>query len=77
VSPHSGAKGLYVATCGSFHGFKFFPVIGKYVAQMLEGTLAPEMEARWSWDRERPDSSQNPEYPNSELADLQEPVARL
>lgn len=77
VSPHSGAKGLYVATCGSFHGFKFFPVIGKYVAQMLEGSLTPELEARWSWDRERPDSSQNCEYPNSELADLQEPVARL
>ncbi|KAF9869395.1 L-pipecolate oxidase [Colletotrichum karsti] len=29
ISPHSAAKGLYVATCGSFHGFKFFPVLGK------------------------------------------------
>lgn len=70
ISPHPALKGLYVATCGSFHGFKFFPVLGKYVIQMLEGSLPPELEGRWAWDRERPDSSQNPEYPNSEMKDL-------
>ncbi len=77
ISPHSGAKGLYLATCGSFHGFKFFPVIGKYVIQMLESSLTPEMRERWSWDRERPDSSQNCEYPNSEMNDLLDTVSRL
>lgn len=77
ISPHSAAKGLYVATCGSFHGFKFFPVIGKYVIQMLEGGLSSELESRWAWDRERPDSSLNCEYPNSEMNDLMDSVARL
>ncbi|KAK6216842.1 c6 transcription factor [Colletotrichum tabaci] len=76
ISPHSAAKGLYVATCGSFHGFKFFPVLGKYVIQMLEDSLSPELKTRWAWDRERPDHLQNPEYPNSELSDLVDPVAR-
>ncbi|KAJ2905671.1 sarcosine oxidase [Zalerion maritima] len=77
ISPHPAAKGLYVATCGSFHGYKFFPVLGKYVVQMLEGNLSPELQARWAWDRERPDSSLNCEYPNSELNDLLDSAARL
>jgi glycine/D-amino acid oxidase-like deaminating enzyme len=79
VSPHPAAKGLYLATCGSFHGFKFFPVIGKYVLHMLEGQLGPELQERWAWDRERPDalSAGNPEYPNSEMSDLVDPVSKL
>lgn len=77
ISPHSASKGLYVATCGSFHGFKFFPVLGKYVTQMLEGELAPELVEKWAWDRQRPDSSQNVEYPNSEMNQLLEPAAKL
>lgn len=52
-------------------------MLGKYVTQMLEGGLSPELEARWAWDRERPDSSENPEYPNSEMNDLLDSVARL
>ncbi|KAG7147143.1 L-pipecolate oxidase like protein [Verticillium longisporum] len=77
ISPHAAAKGLYVATCGSFHGFKFFPVLGKYVVQMLEDSLSPDLKERWAWDRERPDSSDNCEYPNSEMSELVDPVARL
>ncbi|KAH7303491.1 FAD dependent oxidoreductase [Stachybotrys elegans] len=79
ISPHPAAKGLYLATCGSFHGFKFFPVIGKYVIDMLEGSLSPELEARWRWDRERPDAltAGNPEYPNAEMNDLLDTVAKL
>ena len=66
-----------MATCGSFHGFKFFPVIGKYVIQMIEGSLSPELEGRWAWDRERPDALENLEYPNSEMNDLLDSVPRL
>ena len=77
ISPHSGARGLYVATCGSFHGFKFFPVLGKYIVQMLEGTLSQELTDKWAWDRERPDSALNPEYPRAEMKDLLDVVARL
>lgn len=39
-SPHS--QNLFVATAGSGHGFKFMPVIGKYVADMLESKISPE-----------------------------------
>lgn len=45
--------------------------------QMLEGTLSTELKGRWDWDRERPDSSENPEYPNSEMNDFLDPVSRL
>ncbi|KAG8625120.1 hypothetical protein KVT40_006871 [Elsinoe batatas] len=79
ISPHSGAKGLYVATCGNFHGWKFFPVIGKYVTQMLDGELSPELAQKWAWDRERPSPDDNPEYPRAEMKNLLDPVreARL
>ena len=77
ISPHSASKGLYIATCGSFHGYKFFPVLGKYITQMLEGELSPELVERWAWDRQRSDSSQNVEYPNSEMKHLLEPAAKL
>ncbi|KAI1848634.1 hypothetical protein JX266_005493 [Neoarthrinium moseri] len=74
ISPHAAAKGLYIATCGSFHGYKFFPVLGKYVVQMLEGRLSPELSDKWAWDRERPDPSLNPDWPRFEMKDLLEPV---
>lgn len=77
ISPHSGAKGLYVATCGSFHGFKFFPVLGKYITQMLEGELSEELTEKWAWDRERPDPALNPEYPRTEMNDLLDSTAKL
>ncbi|KAI5457500.1 FAD dependent oxidoreductase [Mariannaea sp. PMI_226] len=77
ISPHSAAKGLYVATCGSFHGYKFFPVLGKYVVQMLEKTLSPELTEKWAWDRVRPDPALNPEYPRAEMKDLLDTVAKL
>ncbi|KAL6710871.1 hypothetical protein ACN47E_007928 [Coniothyrium glycines] len=79
ISPHAGAKGLYVATCGSFHGYKFFPVLGKYVIQMLEDDLAPQLREKWAWDRERPSPSENPDWPRFEMADLMDqwPRARL
>ncbi|OQV08139.1 hypothetical protein CLAIMM_12453 [Cladophialophora immunda] len=74
ISPHPAANGLYLATCGSFHGYKFFPVLGKYVLQMLEGSLAPELVEKWAWDRERPDPALNPDYPRWEMKDFLDPV---
>ncbi len=67
ISPHAAAKGLYLATCGSFHGYKFFPVLGKYVVQMLEGGLSSELQAKWAWDRQRPDPARNPDWPRVEM----------
>ncbi|KAI0883925.1 FAD dependent oxidoreductase [Annulohypoxylon maeteangense] len=70
ISPHSAAKGLYVATAGSFHGFKFFPIIGSYVVKMLEGTLDPDLVKTWAWDRELPDESKRRIWPHTEFKDL-------
>ncbi|CAI4216051.1 unnamed protein product [Parascedosporium putredinis] len=77
ISPHSAARGLYIATCGSFHGYKFFPVLGKYITQMMEGELSPELADKWAWDRKRPDPSQNVEYPNTEANHLLERMTKL
>jgi glycine/D-amino acid oxidase-like deaminating enzyme len=40
---------LYVATGGSAHGFKFLPVIGRYIALMVEGRLPREVADKWRW----------------------------
>ncbi|KAK2611926.1 hypothetical protein QQS21_002032 [Conoideocrella luteorostrata] len=72
ISPHSSSKGLYLATCGSFHGYKFFPVIGKYIVQMLHGSLPEKLAKRWAWDRERPEPAVN--WPRWEMRDLMDPA---
>ncbi|KAL9055150.1 MAG: hypothetical protein Q9162_003728 [Coniocarpon cinnabarinum] len=51
ISQHPHGENLYVATGGSFHGWKFLPTVGKYVVQMLDGTLDNEKARRWAWDR--------------------------
>jgi sarcosine oxidase / L-pipecolate oxidase len=54
---------LYVAGGGSFHGWKFLPVIGDYIVDMLQGTLATEYADRWAWDKKTGDGhSANPTY---------------
>lgn len=63
ITPHPHCQNLYVATGGSFHGWKFLPVIGNYVAQMMDGSLAPEFADRWAWDKKGGDGhSANPTY---------------
>ncbi|KAI0913397.1 sarcosine oxidase [Ustulina deusta] len=69
ISQHSASIGLFVATCGSFHGWKFLPVIGHYVVQMLDGTLEPDLEKRWAWDRPLPDNP-GKEWPRHDLREL-------
>lgn len=59
-----------MATCGNFHGWKFFPVLGKYVIQMLEEELSPNLVKKWAWDREQVDPALNPDYPRHEMRDL-------
>jgi sarcosine oxidase/L-pipecolate oxidase len=51
ISPHAACKDLYIAAGGSFHGWKFLPIIGKYVVQMLDGTLDPVLSDKWAWNR--------------------------
>ncbi|CBF75201.1 FAD-dependent oxidoreductase [Aspergillus nidulans FGSC A4] len=49
ITPHLRHKNLDIAIGGSAHGFKFLPVIGKYLVEMLEGTLDPEIAKKWRW----------------------------
>ena len=51
VCPYPNAKGVYVATIGSNHGFKFLPVIGRLVADAIEGKLPDELVKKFAVDR--------------------------
>jgi sarcosine oxidase/L-pipecolate oxidase len=41
--------GLFIATGGSGHGFKFLPVIGEKIVDAIEGTLDTELKKIWEW----------------------------
>lgn len=45
-------------------------MLGKYVVQMLEGELAPNLMQKWAWDRERPDPALNPDWPRTEMNEV-------
>jgi sarcosine oxidase/L-pipecolate oxidase len=64
ICPHPHFESLYVATGGSFHGYKFLPVIGDYIVNMMKGTLDDELKKRWAWDVDgsKPDHMANPTY---------------
>ncbi|KAL2845269.1 FAD dependent oxidoreductase [Aspergillus pseudoustus] len=49
ITPHPTHKNLKIAIGGSAHGFKFLPVLGKYIVQMMEGRLDPEVAEKWKW----------------------------
>ena len=42
---------VYVACGDSGHGFKFLPNIGKYISQVLDGTIDADIKKSWSWKR--------------------------
>ncbi|KAK9426094.1 putative FAD dependent oxidoreductase domain-containing protein [Seiridium unicorne] len=46
-----GKYRLCCAGGSSFHGWKFLPIVGKYVVQMLGDELSEEHASRWAWDR--------------------------
>lgn len=54
IGSHPSHDGLKLAVGGSAHGFKFMPVIGKYIVDMLEDKLDEEMARKWKW---RPDAT--------------------
>ncbi|KAB5543068.1 putative fructosyl amino acid protein [Coniochaeta sp. 2T2.1] len=55
VSYHPFYKGLFVATGGSGHGFKFLPVLGGKICDAVMGRLDDgELAGKWAWkDRRR------------------------
>jgi sarcosine oxidase/L-pipecolate oxidase len=69
ITPHPRCQQLYIATGGSFHGWKFLPIIGKYVVDMLHNNLSEECSKRWAWDRLMPDLPRG-YSPKRELKDI-------
>ena len=48
--PDATLRNLYFAVGGSFHCWKFLPVIGRYIANVLEGVSnGEEKDQAWSW----------------------------
>jgi len=46
------------------------PTIGRYVVEMLDGTLDPSLAERWAWDRENQGVAHAHLLPTLELRDL-------
>ncbi|KAJ4163894.1 hypothetical protein LMH87_005597 [Akanthomyces muscarius] len=53
VDHHPQADGLFLATGGSGHGFKFLPVLGRYIVDCLENKASETLRHKW---RMRPES---------------------
>ncbi|KAL5357784.1 FAD dependent oxidoreductase [Aspergillus floccosus] len=49
VTHHPEYSGLFVATGGSGHAYKFLPVLGDKVVDALEGMLDKELRDSWAW----------------------------
>ncbi|KAG5786006.1 hypothetical protein H9Q73_000306 [Fusarium xylarioides] len=72
ICPYPDTKNLYIATAGSNHGFKFLPIIGKYVVDLLEDSLDSGLKNLWSWKfGKKPDDFQDPHpFPRRDLNEL-------
>ncbi|KAB2576899.1 L-pipecolate oxidase [Lasiodiplodia theobromae] len=46
---HPDFQGVFVATGGSGHAFKFLPVVGKYIADCFEGIADAELREKWAF----------------------------
>ncbi|KAK2624751.1 hypothetical protein QTJ16_005944 [Diplocarpon rosae] len=55
ITYHPDYKGLFLATGGSGHGYKFLPVIGDRIVDCVEGKCPPEFKEKWAWPKERVD----------------------
>jgi sarcosine oxidase / L-pipecolate oxidase len=49
IDYHPSCDGLFIATGGSGHAFKFFPVIGDKVLAAIERRLDPKLKDLWAW----------------------------
>lgn len=72
ISPHPACKNLFVAGGGSFHSWKFLPILGKYISQMISGKLDEEHAKRWAWDRKNEGAACVMYIPQKDLKDFTE-----
>lgn len=49
ITYHPHWDGLFVATGGSGHGFKFLPVLGENIADTIENNYPADFKDKWSW----------------------------
>ncbi|KAK8140404.1 FAD dependent oxidoreductase [Apiospora sp. TS-2023a] len=66
IDYHPSLDGLFVATGGSGHGFKFMPIMGKYVVDAIQKRLDDSYQRLWSWPEQNtnatPDDVQRAAY---------------
>jgi sarcosine oxidase/L-pipecolate oxidase len=60
VTYHPDYSNLFLATGGSGHGYKFFPVLGEKIVDALERRLDPQLEQLWKWPIGRPTDISSP-----------------
>lgn len=53
ISYHPKYEGLFVATGGSGHGFKFLPVIGEKILECVMGRTPEDFRGKWEWPAQR------------------------
>lgn len=53
ITYHPSHPNLFLATGGSGHGYKFFPVLGDQIVDALEGRLDAELQQLWKWPEQR------------------------
>jgi sarcosine oxidase / L-pipecolate oxidase len=61
---------LFLATGGSFHSWKFLPILGEYVVALLQGKLDAALQKRWAWDRDQEGGSHQHLTPKRDWKDL-------
>ncbi|RFU26530.1 hypothetical protein B7463_g9798, partial [Scytalidium lignicola] len=47
IDNHPSIKGLFIAVGGAGHGFKFLPILGRYIVDCFEGKAAAEVRQKW------------------------------
>lgn len=52
ITYHPSYSGLFLATGGSGHGYKFLPVIGEKIVDTIEGNCPEEFKDKWAWRAE-------------------------
>jgi sarcosine oxidase/L-pipecolate oxidase len=53
ITYHPEFEGLFLATGGSGHGYKFLPAIGDKIVDCIGGNPPPEFKDKWAWPKER------------------------
>ncbi len=56
ICHHPRYEGLFLATGGSGHGYKFLPVIGERIVDCVERRCPVEFTSKWAWREKRVES---------------------